>query len=151
LDDLFQQYLTHQREFLRVAERCSIKGWPDRKPAILNAWRLQFLYNEWQSLRFEYLLRSGGFQQQAWESMSRISSRIVEDWSDVEERALSDSHRRYRAIKAEIAGCLAALDGEAIQEPFEAARRDPEYGAALLAVQDKLRALDAQLAGSSSQ
>jgi hypothetical protein len=151
LDELFHQYLTHQREFLTVAERCSIKGWPDRKPAMLNAWRLQFLYNEWQCLRFEYLLRSRGFQHPLWESMSSISSRIVEDWSEVEEQALSDSNLRYREIREEIAGCRAALDGEAIKEPFEAARRDPEYAAALLAVQDKLRELDAQLAGSSSQ
>lgn len=76
---------------------------------------------------------------------------IVEDWSDLEEQALCNSHLRYSEISKDIAGCLAALDGEALQEPFEAARRDPDYAAALLAVQDTLRELDAPLAGSYSQ
>ena len=145
-DEVFHQYLKHHREFLTVAQRCSIKGWPDRKPAILNAWRMQFLFNESESLRFEYLMRASSSEQKSWVSISSISRRLVKDWSEVEEQALSDSNTRYKGIMKEIAGCKAALDTSAIKEPFDAARRDPEYAAALLAVQEKLRELDAQLA-----
>lgn len=146
LAEVFHRYSEAQREFLRVAERCSLKGWPDRKAQIVNAWELQRLFNERQVLRFEYWLAANDSEEGSWVSVNSISRRLLQDWGQLEERELIDSNPQYQVIIAEIARREAALDSDAIREPFDAARRDSEYAAALLSMQETLRQVDAQLA-----
>jgi len=151
LGEVFRKYLRSKRTFLDVAERCSLKGWPDLKPQIVNAWELQRLFNEQETLRLEYWLSVGDPKKGSWTSVSSISRRLLRDWDHIEERTLADSNVRYREIAAEIARRQAALDSDAIREPFDAARRDPEYAAALLSMQGTLRDLDAQLATGNGE
>jgi len=148
--DVFRQYLKSKRAFLTVAERCTIKGWPDLKPAILGAYKLQFLFNERESLRFEYCIETDGFWTGCWASVSSISRRLDRHWTEGEERELVRRVPRYKEIVDEIAGLQETLVAGAIHKPLEAARRDPEYGAALLAIQEELRTLDARLASTSA-
>jgi hypothetical protein len=55
VQDVFRRAVASKRAFLMVAERCAIKGWPDRKIALRNAFRLQELLGTREELRFEYL------------------------------------------------------------------------------------------------
>ena len=145
LAGVFRKYSEAHREFLEVMQRCCLKGWPDRKPGIVNACELQRLFNEQQALRFEYWLASGQSDEGAWVSVNSISRRLRQDWGPLEEQALSGSNARYREIAAEIERRQAALDSDVIREPLDAARRDPEYVAALSSIQEALRQLDSQL------
>jgi len=149
--DVFRQYLESKRAFLTVAERCTIKGWPDYKAAILDSYRLQFLFNERESLRFECLIETDDFCTGSWASVSSISRRLDRHWTDREERELVRRVRHYKEVVDEIAALQKKLVAGAIHEPLEAARRDPEYGTALLAIQEELRTLDARLASAASQ
>lgn len=148
--DIFLEYLECKRKFFGIAEACSVKGWPDRKSAILNAYKLQFLFNEREALRLAYLIESGGFDDTAWVSVSKISERLLQNWTDGDEKALLEQEVRYKAVAQEVSYTEAVLDKEALREPFDAAGRDPEYRAALGMVQQKIRELDARLASQCS-
>lgn len=148
--NIFLEYLECKRELFGIAEACSVKGWPDRKSAIRNAYKLQFLFTEREALRLAYLIESGGFDDTACVSVSKISERLLQNWTDGDEKALLEQEARYKEIAQEVSYTEAILDKGALREPFDAAGHDPEYRAALRMIQQKIRELDARLASQCS-
>jgi hypothetical protein len=141
----FREYGKAKREFLAIAEFCSVKGWPDRKAIVQNAFKLQILLNQREEMRLEYLLSLQAPEIAAYKSISETSDRLVENWSEGDEGAIARTDSIYRGIVHEIEAHQAKLDSDALTGPFQAAQRDPEYLRARQDLQDKLQSLDHQL------
>jgi hypothetical protein len=102
--EAFRQYLESSREFLLAAEGFALKGWPDRKVALHNTFRLQQLFHDREALRFDHLTVGLGPEDVLWKSLSSMSNifqRIDALWNDVEEDALKMANAAYADILAE--------------------------------------------------
>jgi len=144
--DVFCQYIESKRLFLSIAERCSIKGWPDRRAALQNSFRLQQLFNEREALRFDHLMNYHRFTVGDWKSLQTISARLEQGWSASEEEALRHVNSRYDDLEREILACQASQDPEALDEPLRAVQRDSEYVSARDAISRRTLELDKHLA-----
>jgi hypothetical protein len=143
-----QQYLDAQREFLVVLERCSVKGWPDRREALRTAFRLQELYCERKALRLMHL-QDCVSDDGAWNSYTSISAmhkRLEDEWQASEDQELSKSDATYRAIQAQIEELASAVDSVGLEGPLSMMKGDPEYIAATRALSEEVRRLDRELA-----
>jgi hypothetical protein len=149
LRDVWSQYIQSKRQFLITAERCCVRGWPDKKAEIRNAFRLQELYCERERLRFEHLAAApelnASVHWQSLNSLSAISKSIDTEWNDHQEAALRDSNPDYMSICEEIDKCGAVLRTDNTG-PFTDAQRDPEYARARQAAADAIAACDQRLA-----
>jgi hypothetical protein len=63
-----------KREFLIVAERCSINCWPNRTAAPQNVFGLQELFTVRDQLRFDYLIKGHDFDEGSRKSFSSIAT-----------------------------------------------------------------------------
>jgi hypothetical protein len=124
LSEAFRQLIEAMRQFLRIAEHCSLKGWPDRTAAIRTAFRLQRLLNEREALRFEKLM--GKPEQMHWDSLTRFEERLRTGWSQADEAKMQDGSLVYRDVGREIEECQASMDADALDGPFQAVQRDPD-------------------------
>ena len=59
LKNVWHRYVDSKRQFMSIAERCSNRGWPDRKMEIRNAFRLQELFCDQEMLRFGHSSKPG--------------------------------------------------------------------------------------------
>jgi len=103
--EAFRQYLESSREFILAAEGFALKGWPDRKVALHNTFRLQLLFHDREALRFDHLTVGLGPEDVLWKSLSSMSNifqRIDALWNDVEEDALKMANAAYADKLAEI-------------------------------------------------
>src|SRR5665213_4074751 len=83
--EAFRQYLESSREFILAAEGFALKGWPDRKVALHNTFRLQLLFHDREALRFDHLTVGLGPEDVLWKSLSSMSNifqRIDALWND---------------------------------------------------------------------
>jgi hypothetical protein len=146
--DAFRQYLEALRGFQVVLERCSLKGWPDKKADLRTAFRIQELLYEQMAIRLNYLLTDGASEDATWNSctsISKVQERLQEGWKDSDEETLSKSNGLYAAIQKEIDELRSILDSDGLTAPLKMARRDPEEIAAGHAISTRLRELDRQL------
>jgi hypothetical protein len=141
----FREYGKAKREFLALAEICSVKGWPDRKAVIQNALKLQILFSQREERRLEYLLTRQAPEVAGYKSISETSKRLTEYWSEDDEAGIIGTGSIYCGILQEIETHQATLDSDALSGPFQAVQRDPEYLRARQTLEDKLRSLDHQL------
>jgi len=141
----FREYGQSKREFFALAEICSVRGWPDRKAVVQNAFKLQILFNQREEMRLQFLLSRHAPEVARYKSVSEMSNRLTEHWSEDDEAGIAATSSRYRDILHEIEAQQASLDSDALTGPFQHAQRDPEYLHARQALQDKLRYLDDQL------
>ena len=99
--EALRQYLEAQREFNVVLERCSLKGWPDKKAALRVTLRVQELFCEREALRLNHLLQDCARDNAAWESytsISKVRERLEDGWNDDDEEALgTGTFRSYSA------------------------------------------------------
>jgi hypothetical protein len=147
--ETFRQYIEAKREFAVVAERCLLKGWPDRKAAILSTSRLGNLVAEIEVLRFEYLMSAVPIDATMLHTFARIFDRLYKGWRDRDEAALREKNPIYRDVSRELEAAeatKAALEPTALDGPFAAAARDPEYRSAAVTLDRKHRQLEEQLA-----
>jgi hypothetical protein len=142
--ELFHQYIQALREYITVNERCQLKGWPDRKVAIMNATKVKSLYCDSAVMRLAYLLRYG-VSTDTWLSIGDILNRISGGWKDAEEIALKGESPQYLDLSREAESAQAAMDEVALEGPIQGARRDPEWQEAALAFGARQLALDADL------
>jgi hypothetical protein len=145
----YRRYMESNREYNKVVERCSLKGWPDRKVALRNAFKLQALLYDQQELRLDHLTNAFDPKDAVWKSFTSVSAifkRLNEDWSDAEEEALKRSSPSYTVLLTAIKECQSLMDPDALDGPFLAAQRDPEYRAAGAAHYDVLQELNDELA-----
>jgi hypothetical protein len=149
LREVWLRYVDSKRHFLSVTERCSIRGWPDLKTAIRNAFRLQELFCDQEIMRFEHLATMwrdpASIACNSLTSVSAISKAIQQEWTETAEGTLQQSNPAYKKLVHEIEQCTASTTPEALDGPFRDARRDPEYIGARHAVQKALAACDKQL------
>lgn len=146
--DTFRQYIEAKREFGALAERCLLKGWPDRKAAVQSTSRLGDLVSEIELLRFEHLMSAVSVDAATLKSFACIFDRLYKGWRDSEEVALRERNPTYRDVSRELEvaeATKAALDPTALDGPFAAAGRDPEYRNAAASLDEKHRRLEAQL------
>jgi hypothetical protein len=148
LRDIFRQYIEAKREFGAIAERCLLKGWPDRKTAIQSTSRLGNLVAETELLRFEYLISAVPLDATVLKSFACIFERIDKGWRDSEEVALRAKNPTYQDVSRELEAAeaaKAALDPTALDGPFAGARGDPEFRNAFASLDKKHRQLEEQL------
>jgi hypothetical protein len=146
--DTFRQYIEAKREFSAVAERCLLKGWPDRKAAVKSMSRLGDLVTEIELLRFEYLMSAVPVHATTLKSFACIFDRLHKGWRDTEEVALREKDPTYRDVSRELEAAeatKAASDPTALDGPFAGAARDPEYQDAAISLDKKHRQLEAEL------
>lgn len=154
LRPVWLRYIESKKHFLSIAERCCIRGWPDRKAEIRNAFRLQELFCDQEIMRFEHLVAiwrdPANTTCKSLTSLSAISKEIQQEWTDPMEETLQQSRPAYKKLVQEIERYNAAMAPEALEGPFRDARRDPEYVSARDAAGEALAACDKQLEQSAS-
>jgi hypothetical protein len=150
LRDVWSQYIESKRQFLIIAERCCVRGWPDQKLELRNAFRLQELYCEQEKLRLEHLIAARELDaSMPWKSLvsvSAISKIIHTHWTDAEEAAFTHDNADYMRLSQEIDKYQHAVDPTANAGPYSDAQRDPEYVRARQAAAEAIIACDEQLA-----
>lgn len=127
IKEIFRRYAESKETFLKIAEMCSIKGWPDRKSYLRTLFRLQELYSTQEGMRFAYLADRHAMQVQCYDSLGSIVNRLQQDWSEEEETSLSDARPDYVVISKEIEINRGLLKSSEVDEPLSAVKRDPEY------------------------
>jgi hypothetical protein len=148
LEEVFRRYLDARHEFNFLLERCTVKGWPDKKAALHVAIRLQELFLTREALRLSHLVQSSTVDVADWSSytnMAMVHKRLEEDWNVREEEALRGSHPEYAALQREIESLQAVLDPVGLEGPFAMVRRDAEVIAAGWAFDRLVRSLERQL------
>lgn len=141
------QYVSAQRDFMVVLERCAIKGWPDKRDALRVAFRLQELYCEREALRLKHL-ENYSLDDAAWDSYTsipRVRKRLEEEWEPNDEEALSKNCPVYVAIQKQIEQLKAGSDPVGLEGPFDMVKGDPELLAAARLFEERHRRLDRTL------
>jgi hypothetical protein len=142
------EYWESQRKFIRSAETCSWRGWPDRGASLYYTWKLQELFVRRQEMRFEHILARGGFDTGAWNSLSSITDRLDSNWSDVDERGVLTNIHAYNDLTSEIAEAeksRASMDKGLLDGPLRTTQERAEYRAARQAIYEKVHELDNRL------
>ncbi len=137
--EIFRRYTESKLELFSIAERCSLKGWPDRREALRNAFRLQQLFCEQELRRAEHIAaasRTSGGSPRLPTTLNVIDEMVHQSETDLEEKALRQADPRYEALAGEIEECRAASDRTATEGPLKAAQSDPEYQKARKAAQE---------------
>ena len=141
----FREYLESQRQFMKVADTFSHRGWPDRGAVLYNTWQCQRLYIRRQELRFEHLLPRGEFVIGVWNSLSRICDRLEKNWSDIDERGALDNNPVYKDLViavTEAEETRASMHKELLDGPMRTMQQHTEYRAARQAIYEKVHELD---------
>jgi hypothetical protein len=144
----FREYLDTQRHFMKTADTCSRKGWPDRGAVLYHTWKCQELYIHRQELRFDHLLSQGEFEQGAWHSLSSVTDRLDKEWCENDERGALGGNPAYKVVTTEIPEMehlRASMDRDLIDEPLRALQRHAEYRAARQAIYEKVHELNNRL------
>jgi hypothetical protein len=148
IQEIFRQYIEAKREFGAIAERCLLKGWPDRKAEIQSTMRLMTLVSEIELLRFEYLMSVTLLDSATLKSFALLFDRLYKGWRDSDEVALSAGNPTYRDVSKELEATKsikAAMDPAALDGPFAGAGQDPEFRNACAALDKKHRQLEEQI------
>jgi hypothetical protein len=152
--EIFGRYIESKLALFSIAERCSLKGWPDRKEVLQNAFRLQQLFCERELRRVERLAAtlkmSDGLHRRPT-TIKAVDAMVNESWTDLQETELRQVDPRYEALAAEIEKCRAASHGAATEGPLKAAQWDPEYQKARKAAQEVVLECDRLLKSSAER
>jgi hypothetical protein len=149
VEDVFLRYLDARRAFSLALERSAIKGWPDRSAVVRNATRVQALFFSQLTARLIHLVLRNGTDDTMWNgytTTSKVHRRLQDQWSEHEEQTLRLRDPTYAEIQGEITALQASADPDALVEPFNMAKRDPELVAAGWKLNDTTLALDRELA-----
>jgi hypothetical protein len=143
--ETYREYLEWAKSLLMLAEKCSIKEWPDRTLALQKVFRLQILYNEREALRFEYLIKGDMPDIMTRKSLTRINERLIKEWTEAEEAGLRESNSTYRDLLRGIADLEGKADSPALDEPFQTLTQNSDYRSARLAFANRIQELNEQL------
>ena len=148
IKDVFLRCQDARLEFNSALERCALKGWPDRSAAVRTATRLQELYFSQLSARLTHLVSRGdmGAPWKEYATTAQVQGRVQEGWTEQEEAALRSYDAAYCQLQPKIDALEAIADSEAVDGPFEMAKRDPELIAAGWKLNNTVYALDQELA-----
>lgn len=144
--DVFREYIEAKREFLAVTDRCSLKGWPDRKSVLEDFSKMCAFVIEQEVLRFDYMLSGVPVEAAVWKSLEGILNRISKDWKDSDESGLAAKSAAYRDVSKQLAAAEAIVDKAALDGPFKGTQGDPEWKNAVRVFNDKRSELDKRLA-----
>jgi hypothetical protein len=149
VQEVWSQYTESKRQFLIIAERCCVRGWPDRKLELRAAFRIQELYSELEKLRLEHLLATRELDNTVpWlsiDSLSAVSKIINTHWTAAEETALRQSNPDYMKLSQELDKSRTEMDPTGNAGPYKDAQRDPEYVRARQAAAEAMTACNKQL------
>jgi hypothetical protein len=142
------EYLESQRQFMRTAETCSHRGWPDRGAILYYTWKCQQLYVHRQELRFEHVFSRGEFETGVWSSLSNITDRLDKNWSDIDESGVLSNNPAYKDLTTEISEAeysRGSMDKDVREGPIQTLQQHSEYRAARQAIYEKVREFDRRL------
>jgi hypothetical protein len=142
---IYREYLEWAKSLLMLAEKCSIEEWPDRRLALQKVFRLQVLYNERETMRFEYLFMGDVPDVATWKSLSKVNERLLKNWGEVEEAGLRESNSIYKDVLRGIEDLEGKVDSAALDEPFRTLTLNSTYRDARLAFANRIQKLDEQL------
>jgi len=93
-------YIAAQREFNRAAEHCVLKGWPDKKAALRETFRVQELFCDREAMRLDYWTNSDRDEAEwrSYTSVAAVRTRLGQDWTAAEEQALAQNDAHYAEI-----------------------------------------------------
>lgn len=143
--DTYREYLEWARSFWALAETCSTKESPDRERVLLDVFKLQMLYTERESLRFEYLLANDPPEIVDLRSLTSINERLLKGWREIDDAGLKDSNPAYASVLRGIKELEGKTNSPALDEPFRALRQNASYRDARLAFARKVQQLDEKL------
>jgi hypothetical protein len=148
IKDVFLRCQDARLEFNSAVERCALKGWPDRSEAVRTAAKLQELFIAQLSARLTHLVSRAGSGDiwNEYTTTAQVQGRVQEGWTEGEEQALRSYDAAYSQIQPKIDELQAIADSEAVEEPFEMAKRDRELIAAGWKLNNTVYALDQELA-----
>ena len=145
--DVYMRYLQGKREFIDETERCTLKGWPDRRSEIRETFELQRHYIEREVRRIRYVAESDARLDRKGVSLASIATRIDKDWTAADDAGLVAKDPSYVRTTEEINRIL-GLRGS-ITEPLRDASSDPDYLRARQKFSELVQALDEELSGIS--
>lgn len=142
---IYREYLEWAKSLLMLAEKSSIEEWPDRRLALQKVFRLQVLYNERETMRFEHLIMGDVHDVATWKSLSKINERLLKNWGEVEEAGLRERNSIYKDVLRGIENLEGKVDSAALDEPFRTLTQNSTYHDARLAFANRIQKLDEQL------
>jgi hypothetical protein len=148
------EYLESQRQFMRTAETCSQRGWPDRGAVLYYTWKCQQLYIHRQEMRFEHVFSRGEFETGVWNSLTSITDRLDKNWSDIDERSALSNNSAYKDLTTAISEAehsRASMDKDLREGPIQTLQQHAEYRTARQAIYEKVHELDKRLAKLRAQ
>jgi len=151
---IFLRYLDARIKFNAELERCALKGWPDRGASIRMATRGQERLLRRLAMRLSELAGREGPEAPRWEvytSTLKVHKALEDYWTEADEISMRAKHPSYAANEAEIIRIRKSSDPEAVREPFEMAKRDPELVAAGWSLDRTVRDLDLELSALDSK
>jgi len=129
IQEIYAQYLGVKRDLFLRLEVLSEKGWPDRRAEIRDAFELQILYLERDSLRMADLVSRRDETLGLAHSLSDVCSRVESTWSEREDSELASRNSKYQHVDNSIRRlCAKCRDG--MKGPLADMERDPEYARA---------------------
>jgi len=142
---IYREYLEWAKSLLVLAETCAIKECPDRREVLQTVFRLQLLYNERESIRFEFLIGSNTPDIGTWKSLSMINGRLLKEWSPIEEADLKQGNSTYINVLQGIEDLEKKVDSPALDEPFVALTRNTSYRDARQSFAKRIKLLNEKL------
>ena len=142
------EYLESQRQFIRSAETCSQRGWPDRGAVLYYTWKCQQLLIHRQEMRFEHVFSRGEFDTGVWNSLSSITDRLDKNWSDIDECSALTNNSTYKDLTTELSEAeksRASMDKDLLDGPLRTVQQHAEYRSARQAIYEKVHELDKRL------
>ncbi len=149
IQEVFLRSIDARLAFSRSLERCAIKGWPDKASDVRNTTRVQELFWSQLTARLNHLILLSGWDDAQWRQYTNtamIQERLQDRWSEHDEQGLRLRNASYAQIYTAITELRAVSDPQALEEPLQMARRDPELIAAAWKLDNAVRALDEELA-----
>jgi hypothetical protein len=153
VEGVFLRFIEARVEFILALERCTLKGWPDKRAAIRSNTHLQQLFYELLSLRLKHIVLRSASDDSGWNeytSTEKVHVRVQDGWSEDEEQALRLCDNAYAQIQSEILKVKATADPSALDGPFAMVKRDPELLSAWSRLNNTVLALDRELSLESS-
>jgi len=143
--EAYREYLEWARSLLTLAETISISESPTQEPVLRNVFRLQILYNEREALRFEHFLRKCTSEVADFRSLSDLSKRLLQDWTENDEDGVKSGNANYATVLQRIVELEGKTDSPSLDKPFQTLTQNPNYRKARLAFAQRIKELNERL------
>jgi hypothetical protein len=145
LQDAYLEQLDVMLQWFDEAEHCALKGWPDFRADLHSAFELQRLGTKRAILRLKYLRKCAPVRLDAVKSLSELSHITNDGFTEEQDASAAREMVDYSPIQAEIIR-LTAMAPLAVDGPFAALEKDPEWHRLRENLSRNLQAVEASVA-----